>query len=212
MLRGRGERDRLAADEHQEDEEGEAQQADAPVHTAAAGDSATAAGGPGERTQSAAAPAGRATPSWLGRGHQGLVATLPSGLDPEVLDVVGVHQAELLLGDLTDADGGAELGEVLRKLGVLRRHGALLARDGVGLDGLLYDGEAQRHAAHSQQREAADEQDEGAREAGALHGAAPRLRRPARGRPPEALVSSSRRGAAAPRRACAVAAIRPPTA
>ncbi len=64
--------------------------------------------------------------------------------------MVGVDQAELLLGDVADAHRGAELGEVLRELRVLRRHGALLAHDGVGLDGLLHDGEAQRDAAHSQ--------------------------------------------------------------
>jgi hypothetical protein len=73
---GRGrESDGLAADQHEEDDEDEAQEADATVDAAPPGDSPTALGDPGQRAQ-AAVPAGRGTPSWDARRHQGLWATL----------------------------------------------------------------------------------------------------------------------------------------
>ena len=70
VVRRRGQGDGAAADEHEEDDDEEAQQADAAVDAAAAADAAAAGHGAREVAQTAAAPAGRATPSCGAGRHQ----------------------------------------------------------------------------------------------------------------------------------------------
>ena len=136
----------------------------------AAGDASAARRRPGERAQAAAAPAGRATPSWPAAAirasrHLGEAAPFGTGryctwsasTRPSCVSAMWRMRT-------VEPSWASVLGEVR----VLGAHGALLAHHGVGLQGLLHDGEAQRHAPDGEHGEADDEDDEDAREAGAL--------------------------------------------